>query len=143
MARKVTAADGTEWKVGREWSPWRLRLRREDEGIGLPEVPDIGGGDELAAIFVVIAAAILLVVAIVLGWFLIALAIELLVLLVGLIAGFLGRTLLRRPWVIRARAKDGRRTEHVWRERGWRASGERIDAVAGALERGLPLPDAT
>ena len=142
MARRITAADGAEWKVGREWLPWRIRLRRkDDDGWGLPDAPDLGGADEIAAIFLVVAAVIALIVALLLGWLVIALVIELLVLLVGFFAGVFARTVLRRPWKVRARAKGGR-AEHTWQVRGWRASGELVDEVAGALEQGLPLPPA-
>ena len=28
--RRVTAPDGREWKVGRQWLPARMRIRRDD-----------------------------------------------------------------------------------------------------------------
>ena len=62
------------------------------------------------------------------------LTLELLIVLVLLAGGLAGRFLFRKPWTIRARAKDGR--ELSWRASGWRRSGRVRDDAAAALSLG-------
>ena len=65
---------------------------------------------------------------------LLVLTLELLIVLVLLGGGLAGRFLLRKPWTIRARSKDGR--ELSWRASGWRRSGRVRDDAAAALALG-------
>ena len=69
----------------------------------------------------------------------IALTLELLILLALLLVGIAGRVVFRRPWHVLAQTEGAR---YRWPVRGWRASGERVDAVADALARGSLPPGA-
>ena len=150
--RRVTAPDGREWKVGRQWLPERVRIRR-DEGhdIGGSGDGDGGGGfldtmgeffgidDAGAGILVGFAVVALSALLLAVVFPVIALTLELIVLLALFLAGIVGRVIFRRPWHVLARTDDER---YRWPVRGWRASRERVDAVADALARGSLLPDA-
>ena len=138
MARSVVARDGVHWRVGRQWLPFRVRLRRDDwrdaapSDLGDLAVFDSPGG--LVAGVVAIAAVILLLLVI---WPIVAIALELVLVALILIGVVVGRVILRRPWTVVARSDREQRT---WSVVGWRRSGRMIDAVAGALERGGELP---
>ena len=56
-------------------------------------------------------------------------------------AGLVGRLLFRKPWTVRARAKQ--EATHRWQVAGFRNSGELRDEVADALRAGRALPPAT
>lgn len=144
MSRRVTAPDGVEWTVGREWLPARPRLRRgrgEDalDVAANTHAPGRGSGfdlpsfaDDALAIALVVGAVLLVVLVfttVVLP--VIVLVIEVVGLLVLLVAGLFGRVVLRRPWTVRARTADGR--EERLTARGFRRSGELRDAVAESL----------
>jgi hypothetical protein len=131
--------------VGREWLPRRVRLRRRRDEREPPDFPDPGwlldsaelsAGGGLAALVVVIAAVTVLYVV----WPVVAVAIELVLLVVLFLAGLAGRIALRRPWRVVARSKDPPR-EIARQVVGWRASRETIDAMAAALAAGRD-PDA-
>jgi len=153
--RRVTAPDGREWKVGRQWLPARVRIRgRRDDGYDgsggdssgdggdgfLDTMGDFFGLDDAGAGilvgFAVLALSALLLVVV---FPVIALTIELIILLALFLAGIVGRVVFRRPWHVLARTDDA---AYRWPARGWRASGERVDAVADGLVRGSLLPDA-
>ncbi len=97
-------------------------------------IDDAGAG--ILVGFAVLAASALLFVVV---FPVIALTLELIILLALFLAGIVGRVVFRRPWHVLART-DGAR--HRWPVRGWRACGERVDAVADALARGSLPPDA-
>ena len=150
--RRVTAPDGREWKVGRQWLPARVRIRRDDvhdvggsgDGGGGDGFLDTMGGffgidDAGAGILVGIAVVALTALVLAVVFPVIALTLELIVLLALLLAGIVGRVVFRRPWHVLARTDDAR---YRWPVRGWRASGERVDAVADGLTRGSLLPEA-
>ncbi len=142
----MTAPDGTEWRVGRQWLPRRPRLRNKDDDDG-PDggdfdvpTPSGGGGsgfldafDDLFAIILVVGAVLLVVAFFATVVFpVLVIAIELILLLVLFLAGLAGRVLLGRPWTVRARnSKD--KQELRWAVRGFRRSGEARDAVAAQL----------
>jgi hypothetical protein len=146
---KVTAPDGTRWKVGRQWWPDRGEDLTDP---GLADVPtgsggdggdggwlDLGDADEFVVVLVVIGVAILVVLfftTVVIP--VIAFTIELIVLLVLFFGGLAGRLLFRRPWTVRARV-DGR-TQRRWQVVGFRNSGELRDEIAEALRSGRALP---
>jgi hypothetical protein len=145
---KVTAPDGTRWKVGRQWWPDR-KLRGDvadpgpiDGGSGGGDGGswlDLGDADEFVVVLVVIGVAILAVLfftTVVIP--LVAFTIELILLIVVFFAGLAGRLLFRRPWTVRARAKD--EATHRWQVVGFRNSGELRDEVAAALSSGRALP---
>jgi hypothetical protein len=135
--RKVLAPDGRGWKVGRDWIPPRVRLRRErnregSEGWDLLEFADLDLGPFAFAIAIVFVVLFVVIV-----WPLLALAIELVILIVVFIATLAGRLLQRRPWRIVARSREPWQTELDWHVTGWRSSRRAIDAVASALEAGV------
>lgn len=135
--RTVTAPDGTEWHVARQWWPWRPRRREID-------APDTGGlefgdaDDVLGVIVVVFAAIVLIVLLFTFVIPLIALALELIALLIVCFWGIGARVILRRPWTIRARASNGRQLE--WKAKGFFRSGRVRDEAAAALARGEAQP---
>ena len=143
---KVTAPDGTRWKVGRQWWPDR-KPQDADAPVDVPTGSggggdswfDLGGADEFIVVLLVIGVvilAVLFVTTVVIP--VIAFTIELIVLLVLFFGGVAGRLLFRKPWTVRARA-DGR-TRHRWHVVGFRNSGELRDEVATALREGRALP---
>lgn len=149
---KVTAPDGTRWKVGRQWWPDRGKdLEAGDPGVvdiptgggggsgGDGWFPDLGGADELVVILAVIGVvllAILFFTTVVIP--VIAFTIELVVVLVVFFAGLAGRLLFRRPWTVRARAAT--QNTRKWQVVGFRNSGELRDEIAEALRSGRELP---
>ena len=141
MARTVVTPDQGEWRVGRDWVPLRLRLpRRGARDRDFPsdafdfDFLDDGG---LLAGLAVLATVVLLFLVV---WPVIAIAIEFVVLILVVLATLAGRVVLRRPWTVFAVARTGRTI--TWEVVGWRASGELIDEVAGALRQGRALPTA-
>jgi hypothetical protein len=144
--RRVVAADGAEWTVGRIWLTRRFgwtRKRRDLPAKGLSNLGQgLGGvdfGEQGVLVIVAVVAAILILIP------LLFFGIELIVLGVLLAAGIVARVLLRRPWVIEARSSDplspGRQLE--WRVTGWRKSGKLIDQVISDLAAGREPPQNT
>lgn len=125
----MTAPDGREWKVGRQWLPRRLRVRRPD----LDWFDPSGGLDDAGGLLLLLAvfAAVLLVVFVVFP--VVVLALELLLLIFLLLLGVAGRVLFGRPWHVLARTEGA---AYRWPVKGWRESGERVDQVAGTLASG-------
>ncbi len=138
MPRTVTALDGTEWRVARQWWPWKPKRRDIDapDASGL----DIGGGadDILGIIVVVFAALVLIVLLFTVVIPVIALGLELIALLIVFFWGIGSRVILRRPRTVRARTKDGSTLE--WKVKGFLRSGRVRDEVAEALARGETAP---
>jgi hypothetical protein len=136
-AKRVTAPDGTAWRVGRRWVPkkpvlWRPSYRASD----LP-APDVGLGDAdgvIAIVFGVIGVILLLLLLFTVLLPVVVVGIELLLVVVLLVGGLAARLLFRRPWTIRARASDGR--ELAWRATGFRRSGRVRDDIVAALALG-------
>ena len=133
------------WKVGRQWLPYRVRLRRERE---LPDAPDASWlGDlfdfadfSLGGILVGLALAILVVLLFLVVWPLVALAIEIVLVIIVFLVALAGRLVFRRPWRIVARTRGSIRSTLAWHVVGWRASGRVIDEVADALAAGQTQP---
>ena len=132
MAVVVETAQGT-WHVRRRWAPRHLgrhtlwarftdrmrRVRRRTTDLG--DVPDPGCGGDVGEGIVVFLVLIVVVVFLVLVGipFLIALG-ELLLLLVLVVAGLVGKLVFRRPWTIDAAGPEG--AHHEWDVVGWRPS---------------------
>ena len=88
------------------------------------------GGDDLGifgAIVIAILALIIFVVLAILLLNVVALAIEVFIVVVLLIAGVIGRVVFRRPWTVYARTES-----RYWeaRVKGWRASSRALDDAA-------------
>jgi hypothetical protein len=142
-AKRVVAPDGRVWTVGRRWIGDRPRLRRERE----PDSTGVGGGDEgslwgdllaidditPAGIVAGLAITVALILVFAVAWPLVAVALEVVVVVLAAAVGLVGRLLFRRPWTVYARAEP-RRLE--WHVPGWRASGELIDEIAERLAGG-------
>ena len=129
--RKVTAPDGREWKVGRRWLPWKPRFRGTDG----PDIGDALAFDDLAGL-AVLAFVVLLTLAILLLLPVVVLAVEVLLLLILAIAGLFSRVVLGHPWIVTAIHKGPPPIENEWPVKGFRNSGEKVEEVAAALERG-------
>lgn len=134
MAVVIETAQGT-WHVRRRWAPRHLgrhtlwarftdRMRRvRNSTIDGADIADPGGcgGDIGEGIVIVLVLLVVIVFLVLVGIpFLIALG-ELLLLLVLVIGGLVGKLLFRRPWVVDAAGPGGR--HHAWDVVGWRASG--------------------
>ncbi len=94
----MVAPDRVRWQVGREWAPVRVRLRDWDwreAGPGDVVDAELGG----LAIFAVAMLVFLVIFPIV------AIALELILLVLMCLIGVMGRVLLRRPWTVVARSQ--------------------------------------
>src|SRR4051794_23835008 len=125
LRRKVTGPDGRVWKLGRRWMPRRRRIGRVD-------VPDLGvpdfGLDDLGAVIGAIVLAIAVVLLALVLFNVVAIAIELMIVIVLFLAGVVGRVVFRRPWTVFAQTKNVSYHRNVV---GWRASRRAIDDMAG------------
>jgi hypothetical protein len=148
--RRITAPDGTAWRIGRRWLPERKRLRRrrdndeENSDRGRSGSSDswwrnidfgTADADDVVVVIlgiVAVIAAILLFATVLVP--ILVVGLEILLVIVLFLGGLAGRLLFRRPWTIRARAADGR--ELTWRAVGFRRSGRVRDEIAGALALG-------
>jgi hypothetical protein len=141
--RKVTAPDGRTWTLGRHWLPARKRVGRvklRDLGDLTPSSLD--GADDvgvLGAIVIAIVAVIALIVLALVLFNVVAIAIELALLVILLLAGVFGRVVLRRPWTVFARSGE---TLHTTQVKGWQASGRTIDELAQRIASGAQLEPA-
>ncbi len=144
-AKRVTAPDGTTWRVGRRWLPddaQKLRRRPDEQDSGGDvagegrlsdfELGDVSDGLVLALGFLLIVLTVLFVTSVVFP--LLVLGAELLVIAALVVAGVTGRLVLRKPWTVRARSEYGR--ELTWRAKGFRRSGRVRDEAAAALATG-------
>lgn len=101
-------------------------------------VPDLGGLDDLGATVLVLLAAVVVAIVVIP---LLLFGIELIALGLLVAAGIVGRTLLGRPWIVRATPRDPEAEELNWRVVGWRRSSRLIEEVAASLSAGLdPSP---
>jgi hypothetical protein len=131
--RKVHGPDGRKWKVGRRWLPHRDRI----DGIDTPDLPfpDLGDADDIfGAILLVVFAVIAAVFLALLLFNVFVLAIEITILVLGLLIGLFSRVVLRKPWTVFAKSGDELIERHVV---GWRGSKREISDLAGALTSGL------
>jgi hypothetical protein len=100
--------------------------------LAVPELDDLG-----AAALVLLAVVVVAVVVIPLLLF----GVELILLGLLIATGIVGRTLLGRPWIVRATPLGPEVEELSWRVVGWRRSNRVIEEVAASLSAGLdPSP---
>ncbi len=137
-AKRVTAPDGTRWRVGRRWLPeWpRFWDRRETGDGGDGTWLELGGFDDAFGIGLALIGIVLLVLlftTVVVP--VIALTIELMVLIALLAGGLVGRLVFRKPWTVRAR-REGEDRELRWHATGFRRSGRMRDEIAAKLAQG-------
>ncbi len=145
----MVAPDGRTWKVRRVWVEHSVRLRRERDLSDAPSGDGDGwswddflGLDDItpAAILIALAVAVAGVLLFLVVWPLVALAVELVLLLVLFLAGVAGRLLLRRPWRVRAETTTRPVATLEWQVVGWRASGRLLDEVASSIQAGGEPP---
>lgn len=153
VSREVHGVGGT-WQVRRRWSHrvgpetlygrFRRRFlrisRRARDAAEADVVPDGCGVDALEALAAVLFAILFIaVLAFVIVPLLVA-VVEVAVLLVLAALATAARVPFRRPWTIDAVGPND--VHHVWRVRGWRASGRACDHIAAALATGrIPTPE--
>ena len=138
-SRTVVDPEGHTWNVRRRWGHRRVSWRGPKggracdllDGADLADVaadlPVVGViMTAIAALFIGVMAVVFIIPALVF-------ALELLLIVVVLGLGVLGRVLFRRPWTVEARA-TGTNQRGEWKVTGWRASGDLVDSVADELQ---------
>jgi hypothetical protein len=146
VAETVTAPDGRIWVVRRRWMPrlghetlwgrFSRRIRKTFDRAGDAVDADPGCLEVLGE--GIVAAVVIILVVLALIFVLIPLLVaivDLVLLLLLALLSVLARILLRRPWIVEARADDG--TAHRWNVTGWRASHERCIQIAQRLQAGI------
>jgi hypothetical protein len=144
--RQATAPDGTRWRVRRRWLDRPLpdlrkrfnEYRRENSGDLLFDASwGVDFGDSVwASLALAFFVAILVVVLLPL----IGLALELILVVLLLGSGLVGRLLLRRPWSIEAQDLGGEQRPASYAVKGWGRSGRAVEEIATAIETSAP-PD--
>lgn len=119
---------------------WRnVRMGKPDAGntveavvVAAPDLDDLGAGALVLLAVVVVAVVVIPLV---------LFGIELILLGLLIATGIVGRTLLGRPWIVRATPLGTEVEELSWRVVGWRRSNSVIEEVATSLSAGLdPSP---
>jgi hypothetical protein len=144
--RTVTAPDGTSWTVGPRWSstkgvrlPRRQRHGRDDSRSFDP--CDVGFlfDDFVAMLLAAIAFVVVVLLLVFVVWPLLALAVELLVAALLLVAGLIGRVVFGRPWTVEAKSSAGE--VRTWQVRGYGAMRRTVREVSEQLAAGWePAP---
>jgi hypothetical protein len=140
MARgsTVTSPDGDRWRVKRRWTdrsmPSLQRHFRKDRGDsvaegGLEAFPYLDFDNPGIAIAVAVGALLLFFVLLPL----IGIALELILLLLVLWSGLVGRIFLGRPWIVEAVDLDDAARSTAFAVKGWRRSGHAIEEVTRAI----------
>jgi hypothetical protein len=125
--------------VGRRWLGERPRLRRDSGADGADAgdgswFGDFIGFDEPIGIVAGLVFALVLALLLLVAWPLVAIAIEVVILILVAAVGAAGRILFRRPWTVRARTTAVRSVE--WKVSGWRESTDLIERVCEAIAAG-------
>jgi hypothetical protein len=132
--RKATAPDGSRWKLGRRWFPHRPNDRFDAIDTGDLKFPDLGEADDLfGAILLVVFSVIAAVFLALLLLNVVVMAIEITIIVLGLIIGLFSRVVLRKPWTVFVKSGAHTVERHVV---GWRASRRLIDELAAEVESG-------
>jgi hypothetical protein len=142
MSHTLTSPDGDQWQVRRRWLDRPVpRIRRSlgkvNDEVALEsglEASSVGDSIPLA---VGIAVAVALLVFILLP--LIGVALEIVLLLMLLSSGIVGRVLLRRPWTIEAINLVHPQRSAAFAVKGWQRSTRAIDELVKTIPAsGLP-----
>lgn len=121
---KVVAPTGEKYRVRRKWLPWHRKAKLKD--MDWFDVPDLDDDPISLIIMAVILVPLIVLLVIFLGEFLLLLLVFPLVMI--------ARSIFGKPWTIEVTEKRQlRASEQV---KGWRASRERIRAMAKLLETG-------
>jgi hypothetical protein len=135
----VTAPNGNHWQVRRRWMDRSLpnlrdRFRESREEMALEGGLDaLSGVDAFDSPWVAIAVAVGALLLFIVLLPLIGIALELIVLLVLLWSGIVGRVVLRRPWIVQAINLDDAEQSTIFAVKGWRRSGQAIEELAKAI----------
>lgn len=143
MARSVIAPDRVRWQVGRKWIPARVRMRDivDWRDLGPGDVADLGLFDSPGAVVVGLAAVATAMLLFLVIWPIVAIALEVVLLVVLFVTAIVDRLTFRRPWTVYARSQSsGTPQQHTWQVVGWRASKRLIEDVIEALESGAQRP---
>jgi hypothetical protein len=135
----MTSPDGDRWRVRRRWLDRPVpKIRRSLRGAN-DEIALEGGLEALSAgvsdsipLAIGVAVGVALLVFFLLP--LIGVALEIVLLLMLLSSGILGRVLLRRPWAIEAINLGHPQRSAAFAVKGWRRSSQ----VIGELSRTIP-----
>jgi hypothetical protein len=141
MRKRVRGPDGTTWRVGRRWLPWRPRRRA---GVATPWVDglEFAGADDAVGCLVAVAVAVLLPVIVLAVMF----ALEWLALAAVLPVAVAARAITGRPWIVTARPLEsvgvpghGGHLRYAYAVRGWPASRRAIETARRDIGRtGVP-----
>jgi hypothetical protein len=107
---------------------------------------DVVSVDFTESIVATIAGFVLVVLIAFVLFPLIGVAFELALVFLVLSSGIVGRVVLRRPWIVEAANLDHPERSTAFAVKGWRRSGEAIEALTQTIPAtGLPsdLPEAT
>lgn len=143
-ARIVTAPDGTSWTVGPRWrSATGVELprrdRRDDGRIIDPCYIGFGVDDLAAALVATVAFIVITLLLLFVVWPLLALAVELLVAALLMVAALIGRVAFGRPWTVEAKSSAGE--IRAWQVRGYGAMRRTVREVTEQLSAGWePAP---
>lgn len=142
---EAKAPDGTQWRVRRQWTsrPARLHWRKPKvngerwwDSLDFLSFAD----DLFVGLAVSVVIGIVVVLTVLFVWPLLALGIELLIVLLFLISGVIGRVIFRRPWTIRAIPVQSPEPAREWKVVGWLDSRRLMREIAAGLENGTALP---
>ncbi len=140
----MTSPDGARWRVRRRWLDRplpdvrrRFREYREDgTGEGLFEsfwFVDFGD-----SVWASIALSVLIALIAIVLLPLIGLAFELILVILVLGSGLVGRFVLRRPWTIEAENLDAAERSASYAVKGWQRSGRAAAEITAAIETSGP-----
>lgn len=136
--KSTTTPDGVRWRVSRVWIDRSLpRWRKMRLGEAGSELLDPSGMGDSPVLW--LAAVIGTIVPLVVVIPLLLFGIELILLGLLIAAAILGRALLGRPWLVRARPLDGGASGMDWRVVGLRRSRRVIEELTAALAGGTTL----
>jgi hypothetical protein len=149
QGKDVTSPDGDRWRVRRRWMDRAMpnvrkrfrRNRKESEDGPLLDsffVPDALDG--LGGIAIAIGLAVFAVIVIIVLLPLIGLLLELLLVVLLLCSGIVGRVLLGRPWTVEAIDLDEGERSVAYAVKGFRNAGHAVDELSRTLAASGP-PD--
>jgi hypothetical protein len=140
----VNSPDGDRWRVRRRWMnrplpTLRGRWGRQDGETAVKRGMDVVSIDPTESILATIAGFVLVVLIVFVFFPLIGVAFELALVFLVLSSGILGRVVLRQPWIVEAANLDHPDRSTAFAVKGWRRSGEAIEALTQAIPAtGLP-----
>jgi hypothetical protein len=143
--KRVNSPDRDEWLVRRRWMDRKVTQLRQ-QPIGIKSAEDdtaeklLSTGNDLSGdLFGMIVLGAILYGIVLIGLPVAGAPIEYVLLPFGLITCGLVVELMSRPWIVEARNLTNPQHSAAFPVKGWRRSGEAIDALASEIEKaGLP-----